>query len=206
MQTKGSGFLSRLRTVVGSCVIEREPPSARCDESDCSSGYRCWCSPRFLRCALPLGAVALISYPLSALSQVAPSQVTPQTLRPAAPNAPAGLPPSGGAQLQAPAGAERLSAIVGHVTIEWSFPEIESETRSLVHAVEGHSVSVAQIYEFANAHGSSGSGFALANFAADPDAPTCTPAGVLQSLNRYGRVDLTGGNAAPCKRSFLQVR
>jgi hypothetical protein len=43
---------------------------------------------------------------------------------------------------------------------------------------------------------------AVANLADDPDAPTCLPAGVLQSLHRYGRVDLTGGNAASCKRSF----
>jgi hypothetical protein len=33
---------------------------------------------------------------------------------------------------------------------------------------------------------------------ATSDSSTCTPAGVLQNLNRYGRVDLTGGNAASC--------
>jgi hypothetical protein len=41
--------------------------------------------------------------------------------------------------------------------------------------------------------------FASANVAADPNPPTCTPAGVLMSLNRYGRVDLTGGAAASCR-------
>ena len=41
-------------------------------------------------------------------------------------------------------------------------------------------------------------GFASVNFAADPDASTCTTTGILRSLNRYGRVDLTGENAASC--------
>jgi hemolysin activation/secretion protein len=78
--------------------------------------------------------------------------VTPETLRPPAPSAPEGLPPSGGAQqLQAPAGAERLSFIVGRVAIKGTFPELETETRALAHTVEGHRVTVAQVYEFANA-------------------------------------------------------
>ncbi|MGC2780754.1 MAG: ShlB/FhaC/HecB family hemolysin secretion/activation protein [Bradyrhizobium sp.] len=105
-----------------------------------------------LRCALPLGVAALVAYPFAALSQVvAPSQVTPQTLRPAAPSAPGGLELSGGARLQTPAGTARLSFIVGRVVVEGAFPELESETRSLVASVEGHRVTVAQIYEFANA-------------------------------------------------------
>jgi hemolysin activation/secretion protein len=104
-----------------------------------------------LRYALLLGVVAVVACPLPALSQVAPSRVTPETLRPPAPNAPGVLPPSGGAPLQAPAGAERLSFIVGRVAIKGTFPELESETRALVRTVEGHRVTVAQIYEFANA-------------------------------------------------------
>jgi hemolysin activation/secretion protein len=105
-----------------------------------------------LRCALPLGAAVLIIYPLAAFSQVvAPSRVTPQTLRPAAPSAPDGLPPSGGARLQTPAGTAHLRFIVGRLVIEGAFPEFESETRSLARAIEGHRVTVAQVYEFANA-------------------------------------------------------
>jgi hemolysin activation/secretion protein len=82
---------------------------------------------------------------------VAPSRVTPETLRPPVPSAPDVLPPSGGAPLQAPAGAERLSFIVGRVAIKGTFPELENETRALVRTVEGHRVTVAQVYEFANA-------------------------------------------------------
>jgi hemolysin activation/secretion protein len=104
-----------------------------------------------LGCALLFGAVTIVTYPLAALSQIAPSQVTPQTLRPPTPSVPGGLPPSGGAQLQAPAGTERLSFIVGRVVIEGAFLEFDSETRSLVHTIEGHRTTVAQIYEFASA-------------------------------------------------------
>src|ERR1700682_1097575 len=104
-----------------------------------------------LGCALLFGAVTIVTYPLAALSQIAPSQVTPQTLRPPTPNVPGGLPPSGGAQLQAPAGTERLSFIVGRVVIEGAFPEFDSETRSLVHSIEGHRATVAQIYKLASA-------------------------------------------------------
>jgi hemolysin activation/secretion protein len=77
--------------------------------------------------------------------------VTPQTLRPAAPSPTSDLPPTGSEQLHAPAGAERLSFIVGRVVIEGPFPEFDAETRALVRTVEGHRVTVAQVYEFANA-------------------------------------------------------
>jgi hypothetical protein len=40
----------------------------------------------------------------------------------------------------------------------------------------------------------------------DADESICTPAGVMRNLNRNGRVDLTGGSAASCKRSFMQTR
>jgi hemolysin activation/secretion protein len=105
-----------------------------------------------MRCrAFAVGVAVLVLYPLAALSQVAPSQVTPQTLRPAAPSPRGDLPPAGGEKLSAPAGAERLSFIVGRVVIKGSFPEFETETRALLRTVEGHRVTVAQVYEFANA-------------------------------------------------------
>jgi hemolysin activation/secretion protein len=100
--------------------------------------------------AFPLGLAALFLCPPVALSQTAPSQVTPQTSRPAAPIAPDDLPPSGRVQLQAPAGSERLSFVVGRVAIEGPFPELDTETRALVRTVERHRVSVSQIYGLAN--------------------------------------------------------
>jgi hemolysin activation/secretion protein len=110
------------------------------------------CKSLVVRRALSLCAVAFVAYPFAAFSQrVAPSQVTPQTLRPLTPSEPVGLPPAGGTPLQAPAGAKDLSFLVGHVVIEGAFPELDSEMRPLVTAIEGHRVTVAQIYEFANA-------------------------------------------------------
>jgi hypothetical protein len=50
------------------------------------------------------------------------------------------------------------------------------------------------------ANGDNDNGFAL-----DPDASACTSVGVLQSLNRHGSVELTGGTAS-CKSSSLQSR
>jgi hemolysin activation/secretion protein len=103
-------------------------------------------------CTIALGVAAIsFFYPFVALSQVAPSRVTPETLRPPTPIAPDGLPPSGGARLQIPAGTERLSFIVGHVAIKGTFPELDATIRALVHGLEGHRVTVAQVYEFANA-------------------------------------------------------
>ncbi len=46
-------------------------------------------------------------------------------------------------------------------------------------------------------------GFAPTNFAINSNASTCTPAAVLQSLNRDGRVNLTGVTTASC---LLQMR
>jgi hemolysin activation/secretion protein len=103
-------------------------------------------------CMATLGAVALFLHPLAALAQVVvPSQLTPQTLRPAAPGPTVGLPSSDSPQLQAPAGAEGLSFVVGRLVIQGPFPELDTLTRALVRTVEGHRVTVAQVYEFASA-------------------------------------------------------
>ena len=98
------------------------------------------------RMRFALGVAVLIIFPFAALSQVAPSLVTPQTLRPEEPRTPGSLPPpSSGTRLQAPAGTERLSFIVGRVVVEGAPAEFESETRPLVHAIERHRITVAQI-------------------------------------------------------------
>jgi hemolysin activation/secretion protein len=103
-------------------------------------------------CAFALGVAGLVLHPSAALSQVvAPSQVTPQTLRPAAPIVPGDLPVPERVPLQAPFGSQNLGFVVGRVAIKGGFPEFDAETRALVHTVEGHRVTVAQIYEFANA-------------------------------------------------------
>jgi hemolysin activation/secretion protein len=106
----------------------------------------------FLRCALVIGAVVL-ACPMVPRAQVvvAPSHVTPQSLRPAPTNAPGGLRVSGAEAVQAPAGAERLNVLVRRFAIEGGFSELENETRVLAQPLEGRRITVAQIYEFANA-------------------------------------------------------
>jgi hypothetical protein len=44
-----------------------------------------------------------------------------------------------------------------------------------------------------------GSGSASAYHGTDPDGSACAPFGVWKRLNRYHRIDLTGGNSAICK-------
>ncbi|MDO9412629.1 MAG: ShlB/FhaC/HecB family hemolysin secretion/activation protein [Pseudolabrys sp.] len=53
--------------------------------------------------------------------------------------------------MQAPPGSEKLSYVVGRVIIEGAFGELANQTRPLVAAIEGQRVTVAQIYDFANA-------------------------------------------------------
>jgi hemolysin activation/secretion protein len=84
-------------------------------------------------------------------AQIAPSQVTPQTLRPLF-----SIPPSipsveGGQPVQAPAGAERLNVLAGRVAITGSFDELLNETRALIATIEKRRVTVAEVYAFANA-------------------------------------------------------
>jgi hemolysin activation/secretion protein len=104
------------------------------------------------RCALAIGA-AVLAWSMDARSQVvvAPSQVTPQSLRPPNTNEPGGLTVSSPEVVQAPAGAERVNVIVRRFAIEGGFSELENETRALAQSLEGRRITVAQIYEFANA-------------------------------------------------------
>ena len=123
----------------------------------CAVEFGAFCIPgrigksSFLRFAL--AAAILVAHPFAARAQVvvAPSQVTPQNLRPPPTNAPGGLTVSGAEAVQAPAGAERVNVIIRRFAIEGGFPELENETRALAQSLEGRQITVAQIYEFANA-------------------------------------------------------
>jgi hemolysin activation/secretion protein len=123
----------------------------------CAVEFGAFCIPgpigrsSFLCFALAAGI--LVAHPFVACAQVvvAPSQMTPQNLRPAPTNAPSGLTVSGAEALQAPAGAERLNVIVRRFAIEGGFSEFEDEARALAQPIEGRRTTVAQIYEFANA-------------------------------------------------------
>lgn len=86
----------------------------------------------------------------NAQQQVAPSRVTPESLRPAAPAAPAiGLPEGVGAV--APAGAANLSFVAGQVEVSGTFPGFEATTQQIVGPLQGKRVTVAELYATANA-------------------------------------------------------
>jgi len=86
----------------------------------------------------------------AAAQRVAPSQVTPQSLRPeAAPGAAIALP--GAAGLTAPANAAALSLTLGGVSIEGGLPELRGESDAIVGRLSGRRVTVADIYAAANA-------------------------------------------------------
>ena len=101
--------------------------------------------------------------------QVAPSRVTPQTLQPApqpappiALTAPAGLTP--------PKNAENLSVQLGRVEVDGTFPELENRTAELLDPLRGKRVTVAWIYDTANAleHAYAEAGYFLARIVIPP--------------------------------------
>jgi hemolysin activation/secretion protein len=81
----------------------------------------------------------------------AASQLTPQTLRPAA------APPAGvitvpeAAPQQIPAGAEALQVLIRHVELDGEFPELAEEVRVLSESIRGLRVTVAQLFAYAAA-------------------------------------------------------
>jgi len=100
--------------------------------------------------AILLVLAAPFFFPLSAFSQVAPSLVTPETVRPAPLSAPE-LELSRGEGLEAPAGADRLSFTAGHIAIEGGFRELGSQSGPLVKTIEERLITLAELYRFANA-------------------------------------------------------
>jgi len=97
------------------------------------------------------GAGALI-WSSSALSQIAaPSQVTPQTLRPAPrPNEQA-LRLPGPSETTLPAGNAGMTVVVGKIDLEGAFPELRPLTDAVVARAERQRLTVAQIYAVAAA-------------------------------------------------------
>jgi hemolysin activation/secretion protein len=101
-----------------------------------------------LRFAAP--ALLMLATAPTFAQQVAPSQVTPSTLRPQAqPSAGIALPASEG--LSPPQGAEKLSVKVGRIDVEGTFPELAAATAAITESIRGKTLSVSQIYQAANA-------------------------------------------------------
>lgn len=103
-----------------------------------------------------VGAVFVVAWLIAGASgiaraqqNIAPSRVTPESLRPAAPAAPA-IEVPGGAAVTAPAGAAGLSVVVGRVSVDGTFPGFERTTAGIVGPLAGKRLSVAEIYAAAN--------------------------------------------------------
>ena len=91
--------------------------------------------------------VATIAVSATGHAQIAaPSQVTPQSLRPAAPsNAPTVVLP-GSSDITAPNGNSDLTVLVGDAQLEGQFPELLAATEPVIGSLRNRTVSVAQIY------------------------------------------------------------
>jgi len=102
----------------------------------------------FARMACGMGTCALgLSLASPACAQVvAPSSVTPQTLRPPAVDrdAPPELPPP--AALTPPSGTADLTVRPGAVTVIGAFPELADEAGAIANRLVGRTVTLAEIY------------------------------------------------------------
>ena len=94
--------------------------------------------------------VATIAVSATGHAQIAaPSQLTPQSLRPAAPpNAPRVVLP-GSSDITAPNGNSDLTVLVADVQLEGQFPELFALTEPVIGSLRNRTVSVAQIYSAA---------------------------------------------------------
>ena len=91
----------------------------------------------------------LAALPALAWSQAAP-QVTPRDLRPDLPQAPVPALPQP-APAATPAGAQNLSVTPGRIDVAGGYPEFAAATEALVTPWPGRRVTVAQLYELAEA-------------------------------------------------------
>jgi len=80
--------------------------------------------------------------------QVAPSRVTPETLRPE-PGPPPAISLPNGAPAQIPPEAANLSITVGQFEVSGTFPQFQNQTAVLINALRGTRMTVAQIYALA---------------------------------------------------------
>lgn len=106
-------------------------------------------SKRHAVLALALAAMAMSVPSRSDAQIVAPSQVTPQSIRPAGGSGSYDIPFSEGVPAQMPAGAEDLTVFVGDVRIEGGFPELDNAIEPLLREIRGARVKVSRIYDVA---------------------------------------------------------
>jgi len=118
-----------------------------------------------------VAVAALVAGPVgyAGAQQVAPSRVTPESLRPA-PAAPPTIELPSGAPEAVPPNAANLSVRVGQVEVAGTFPEFHGETAALLDPLRGKQMTVAQIYEAASTleHAYAAAGYVLARVVVPP--------------------------------------
>ncbi len=125
-------------------------------------------SPIFVLFCIAAAMACGVAFPVAA-QQVAPSRVTPESLRPSAPAAPAIEVPSTAPEA-APTGAAGLSVVVGQVEVGGTFPGFEGETQAVVGPLQGKRVTVAELYAAATTleHAYAAAGYILARVVVPP--------------------------------------
>src|SRR5690349_16350659 len=107
---------------------------------------------RFLHAAVCAGvSIGALVWPATGHAQTAaPSQLTPQSLRPAAPPNEQTVVVPGPSAIATPGGDSHLTVLVGDVELEGGFPELFAANEALVAKLRNHPLSVAQIYAAAS--------------------------------------------------------
>jgi len=107
---------------------------------------------RFLHAAVCAGvSIGALVWPGAGHAQTAaPSQLTPQSLRPAGPPSEQTVVLPGPSAIATPGGDSHLTVLVGDVELDGAFPELAAANEALVTRLRNHALSVAQIYAAAS--------------------------------------------------------
>ena len=107
---------------------------------------------KYLRSARKVSAVTgiwLMSFPSDAYAQItSPSQVTPQSLRPAPPLG-QGITLLGQSPQTTPRSAEGLDVLIGNVVVDGGFAECAAQTAAVIAGIAGKRLTIEQIYALA---------------------------------------------------------
>ena len=104
---------------------------------------------RIFTAALSISAIAAPSFCVAQIA--APSQLTPQSLRPQALSGNQGIVLPGPSAVPIPAGADNLNVLIDDVEVAGAFAELSSATAAWVAGIKGRRISVTQIYAAAAA-------------------------------------------------------
>ncbi len=95
-------------------------------------------------------ALIAAGVPVAVRAQIAPSEITPRSLRPEPPKPSAPIIDlEAGPPAQAPPGADKLHVTVARVQVSGGYPEFDARAQALFAPLQGRSVSIADLYKAA---------------------------------------------------------